>query len=154
MSYETDHYAWTREQAAELRRLAELRVNLAASLDLEHLAEEIQDMGDNTVAVVEGLIEQILIHFLKLEWFPDQLPRNHWISEIDGSRSGIDRRLRRSPSVVHRVGLNPLYDHARFRFARSMSKEVLRSIPSECPYSLTEIVDRNFIPACRYGFEG
>ena len=37
--YDEDHYAWTRDQATALRRLAVERWN--GPLDLEHLAEEI-----------------------------------------------------------------------------------------------------------------
>lgn len=41
--YETDFYAWTRRQARELRRLKQLRLNV--ELDLDHVAEEIEDLG-------------------------------------------------------------------------------------------------------------
>ena len=41
--YEADFYAWTRRQATALRRFARTRPNLP--LDLEHIAEEIQDLG-------------------------------------------------------------------------------------------------------------
>ncbi len=41
--YEDDFFAWTRMQAKELRRFARTRPNLP--LDLEHLAEEIADLG-------------------------------------------------------------------------------------------------------------
>ena len=43
--YEADFYAWTRHQARELRRLKELRLN--ADLDLDHVAEEIEDLGSS-----------------------------------------------------------------------------------------------------------
>jgi hypothetical protein len=35
--------AWTKQQAAELRRLAAARVN--STLDLAHLAEEVESLG-------------------------------------------------------------------------------------------------------------
>jgi len=41
--YEADFYAWTQEQARELRRLARTRPDVP--LDLAHIAEEIQDLG-------------------------------------------------------------------------------------------------------------
>jgi Domain of unknown function DUF29 len=46
--YKEDFYAWTREQAAALRRLADERWN--GPLDLLHLAEEVEDLGDRTAA--------------------------------------------------------------------------------------------------------
>jgi hypothetical protein len=41
--YEDDFFAWTRSQAREVRRFARSRPNLP--LDLEHIAEEIADLG-------------------------------------------------------------------------------------------------------------
>ena len=41
--YQTDYYAWTKQQAAELRRLAAARVN--STLDLANLAEEVESLG-------------------------------------------------------------------------------------------------------------
>jgi uncharacterized protein DUF29 len=41
--YQEDFYAWTRDQAKALRRLAETRPNL--ELDFPHLIEEVADLG-------------------------------------------------------------------------------------------------------------
>jgi len=41
--YETDYYAWTREQAAALRSMAAARVD--TKLDLENLADEVESLG-------------------------------------------------------------------------------------------------------------
>lgn len=41
--YKEDFYAWTRDQAAALRRLADQRWN--GPLDVLHLAEEVEDLG-------------------------------------------------------------------------------------------------------------
>jgi uncharacterized protein DUF29 len=41
--YDEDFFAWTRSQARELRRFARTRPNVA--LDVEHIAEEIADLG-------------------------------------------------------------------------------------------------------------
>jgi hypothetical protein len=41
--YEEDFFAWTQAQARGLRRFARSRPNVA--LDLEHIAEEIADLG-------------------------------------------------------------------------------------------------------------
>lgn len=41
--YEEDFYAWTRDQARELRRLAATHPNVA--LDFLHLIAEVEDLG-------------------------------------------------------------------------------------------------------------
>jgi hypothetical protein len=45
--YVEDFYAWTRDQAAALRRLAEERWN--GPLDLTHLAEEVRILATRSV---------------------------------------------------------------------------------------------------------
>ena len=49
--YEEDFYAWTRDQAGALRRLAEQRWN--GPLDLAHLAEEVEELGMQARNAVE-----------------------------------------------------------------------------------------------------
>ena len=61
--YETDFVAWTREQAAELRRLRDARIN--SRLDLEQLAEEIEDLGKEQRAAVRSQVQRIIEHLLK-----------------------------------------------------------------------------------------
>ena len=62
--YEHDFVAWTERQARELRALSANRWN--GPLDLEHLAEEIEDLGRSQRHACESLLEQIIIHLLKL----------------------------------------------------------------------------------------
>ena len=64
--YDEDFYAWTRAQAEALRRLAGEHWN--GPLDLEHLAEEVEDLGKSQRHAVESLIERIIEHLLKLEY--------------------------------------------------------------------------------------
>jgi DNA-binding PucR family transcriptional regulator len=63
--YDKDFYAWTRAQADALRRLASERWN--GPLDLEHLAEEVEDLGRSELSTVRSQLERVLEHLLKLE---------------------------------------------------------------------------------------
>ena len=56
--YATDFYAWTRHQAQAIRRLKELRLN--AELDLDHVAEEIEDLGVSQRDACRSQVERIL----------------------------------------------------------------------------------------------
>lgn len=60
--YDEDFYAWTRAQAEELRRLAATRPNLP--LDLELVAEEIEDLGKSERDAVFSLTQRIIEHLL------------------------------------------------------------------------------------------
>jgi Domain of unknown function DUF29 len=68
--YERDFYAWTQDQAATLRTWPE-RLRPSA-LDIEHLAEEIEDLGSAQRNAVQSLIYQILLH---LDEFRETLGR-------------------------------------------------------------------------------
>ncbi|WP_376098274.1 DUF29 domain-containing protein [Roseomonas sp. CCTCC AB2023176] len=89
--YEEDWYAWTQDQAALLRRWpAELRPN---ALDLEHIAEEIEDLGKELRRQVEGLMRRLIEHLLKLEFSPDEDPRRHGMKEVAAFRADIRARF-------------------------------------------------------------
>ena len=73
--YEEDFFAWTRDQATALRRLSKERWN--GPLDLEHLAEEIEDVGSERRDAIRSQLRRIIEHCLKLEHSraPDPRPR-------------------------------------------------------------------------------
>ena len=80
--YEADFLLWTERQAAELRGLAKSRRDLPNALDLEHVAEEIEDLGRSELAAVKSYIRQILIHAIKIAARPKSDARFHWAEEI------------------------------------------------------------------------
>ena len=87
--YEEDFYAWTRDQAQALRRLAATRPNLA--LDFPHLIEEVADLGTSQRDAVRSQLRRIIEHCLKLEYSPAREPRAGWHETIiDGAHR--DRR--------------------------------------------------------------
>ena len=59
--YEEDLYAWSEAQAELLRR------RRFAELDLEHVVEEILDVGGSLYREVRSRIRTIMEHLLKLE---------------------------------------------------------------------------------------
>jgi hypothetical protein len=89
--YEDDFFAWTRSQARELRRFARSRPNLP--LDLEHIAEEIADLGRSRRDSLRSWTRRIIEHLLLLEHARAGEPRRGWIDEVLNFRSEIDDRL-------------------------------------------------------------
>ena len=49
--YDEDFFAWTRHQAELLRAVRSRGADLPAGIDLDHLAEEIEDLGKARFAV-------------------------------------------------------------------------------------------------------
>ena len=66
--YRTDFHAWTGEQAAALRTLLLERPNLP--IDLEHLIEEVEDLGSELLHKVESLTHLVIQNLLLLEHSP------------------------------------------------------------------------------------
>src|SRR5690349_11918342 len=87
--YDRDLYAWTRQQATALRKLAE-RWN--GPLDLENLAEEIEDVGSDRRDTVVSQIRRLLVHLLKLEHSPSPQPRRQWLVAVNDAHAEAAQR--------------------------------------------------------------
>jgi len=90
--YESDFYAWTQNQAQILRdRQWQL-------IDVEHLAEEIEDMGRAEKRKLESRLEVLLMHLLKWQFQDDNRSRS-WQLTIKEQRLGLQRHLKQNPSL-------------------------------------------------------
>lgn len=146
--YETDFVAWTKEQAAELRRLRDARIN--TRLDLDQLAEEVEDLGSERKFAFESLIEVIIEHLLKLAHSPAVEPRKKWMISVQNARRSAARR---STATLRREADDTL--DQRFAAARAAAvfsmqvydeHDAIESVPTTNPYSLDEILDPDFWP--------
>ena len=90
--YEEDFYAWTQQQAELLRRLSAV----GNKIDLEHIAEEIEDLGRGDLRAARSLCQHIIEHLLKLEHSGLDEPANHWRDEIVEWRLQLEQILTRS----------------------------------------------------------
>nr|WP_175428718.1 DUF29 domain-containing protein [Azospirillum argentinense] len=148
--YDSDFLAWTQDQAGRLRRLAAERSNV--DLDLENLAEEIEEMGNDTLDKIEGLVVQIIGHLLKLEHCPDIDPRRHWRSEVTAWRNTVKRRAKRSPTALNRLDLDELTEDAVAELTALYSDQAwMKGLPTSCAYRIDQVLDRDWWPANRHG---
>ena len=136
--YEADFFAWTQQQAAVLRRMAAERVN--SELDLENLAEEIDDVGKNRKHEVESRLETIIEHVLKLAYSPAWEPIGQWKRTLRVHRRDLLGTLDDSPSLWRHAEaeLADAYRHAAGQTRLSHIDLTLAPIPSECPFLLRE----------------
>jgi hypothetical protein len=143
--YDEDFYAWTQQQAALLRR----QPRAGNELDLEHIAEEIEDLGRSDLRAAQSLCEHVIEHFLELEYSGLTEPADHWCDEIVEWRLQIEKILTRS--IEAKLDLPARY-RAALRLVRRLERDVpgfLSRLPSECPYSLEQIVgggDQDWFP--------
>jgi Domain of unknown function DUF29 len=134
--YEEDFYAWTQQQAELLRRLPPL----GNELDLEHIAEEIEDLGRSDLRAARSLCQHIIEHLLKLEYSGLGDPADHWRDEIVEWRLQLEQILTRS--IVAKLDLPGCYRTA-LRLVRRLERDVpglISRLPAECPYTFEQIV--------------
>jgi hypothetical protein len=135
--YDEDFYAWAKQQAVLLR------AGRLADLDLAHLIEEVDDLGEALKRSVRSRIRTIIEHLLKLEHSPASDPRGSWYDTIITQRSDLLDEI--TPSI--RRGTEPtlskLYARARNDTATSLRKHGERAaadaLPATCPYSFDQI---------------
>jgi hypothetical protein len=106
--YERDFFAWLNAQAAHLR------ARDWDALDLDHVIEEIESLGNEQRHAVESHLRVPLLHLLKWTYQP-QRRRRGWRSSVNNARAEIEARLRRSPSLRREMPefLNWAYPKAR-----------------------------------------
>ena len=139
-TYEEDFVLWLEHQTDLLRQ------GRVAELDLENLAEEVEDIGRSQRRAVESELSVILIHLLKYQFQPSKRSRS-WTDTLLEHRGRLARDFRASKSLrLHaETELTDLYRLARKR-AAVQTRLPLTTFPETCPYTLTETLDEDFLP--------
>ena len=107
--YETDILAWSEQQVAALRELASRR-DLPNALDLSHVLEEIDDVGQSEFNAVKSFIRLILGHAIKCVADPDAQSVRHWHAETGNWQSELVDRL--TPGMRRKIDLDSLWRRA------------------------------------------
>jgi hypothetical protein len=151
--YDEDFYAWSRDQAAALRRLSAERWN--GPLDLDHLALEVEDLGKAERNAVRSHLRRIIEHCLKLEHSPATEPRVGWLDTIDHARAEIADRLTPTIRRDAEPQLPRLYAQALRVARRALEQhregDATAALPAECPYALDQFLHEAWYPASRDG---
>jgi Domain of unknown function DUF29 len=138
--YEEDIYAWSQHQAAVLRRMAANPAALPNDLDLEHVAEEIEEVGNEQRFGVESNLIQAFMHLIKLVALPGDQAVRHWTKETNAFLANAARRWR--PSMRRAVDPDGLWSDAARQAARDLEIDghAVPPLPKECPFGLEELV--------------
>jgi hypothetical protein len=135
--YEKDIYAWSKAQADLLR------ARRFENLDLEHLIEEIEDLGESLYRSARSRIRTIIEHLLKLEHSPARDPRAGWVETVMTQRSDLDDELTASLRPRIEQALSRTYDQARRNVAAALRERgelaAANALRETCPYSLDQI---------------
>ncbi|MCJ2059458.1 DUF29 domain-containing protein [Methylobacterium sp. J-048] len=134
--YEDDVHAWAQEQVHFLQAGAWAR------LDVEHLADEIADVGRSERHALTGALCVILLHLLKWDHQPARRTRS-WVTSIRTQRSIVAERLKDSPSLKPQIAVlvARAYHRARIEAAGETGLDEA-AFPSACPYDFTTLMTR------------
>lgn len=138
--YEQDFYSWILYQADLLRQ------GRFEQLDLSHLVEELEDLGNRHYDQLESRLTQLIAHLLK--WQVQNWKRtNSWRATIRGQRTSIAKLLRRNPGLKSRL------DEA-MQESWSLAKDLAIAetdlpddqFPHACPFTLSQVLREDFWP--------
>jgi len=154
---ERDFYTWSLGQARALR---ERRFR---ALDLENLADEVENLAKTEARELTSYSARILEHFCKLAYWAWLRDRNEriWRAEVDAYRGRATRILRGSPGLKHILSqiLEDAWDDARRKLAKETARSAVsdpqfarvaelgkQAYPDACPWTFDQVMDDNFWP--------
>ena len=138
--YDEDIYAWSQHQAAVLRRMAATPAALPNDLDLEHVAEEIEDAGDEQRFAVESDLIRAFLHLIKTVALPGGQAARHWTKGTHAFLYNASRRYH--PSMRRDLDHEKLWSDACRLAVADLKDDGLAPppLPEKCPFGLEELV--------------
>ena len=138
--YQTDDYQWL------LETITLLKNKQFNNLDIDNLIEELEDMGSEKRNAVKSLLEQIIRHFLLLQYWNNEYERNrhHWEAEIISFRNQIEDRLTTNLRNYIENEKEKIYQRALKYIQRKTNNKL--ELPKFCPYSLEELLNEDYFP--------
>lgn len=139
-TYTTDFNKWV-EQTAQL-----LRSRRWQDLDIQHLIEEVEDLGKSERLRMASQLRSLLLHLLKWQYQP-QRRSDSWLDSITDARTQSALAIEDSPSLrsYPEEQLKPSYQRAR-RQAAKQTEMPLEVFPEDCPYAQDLVLDEDWLP--------
>ena len=139
-SYETDVVAWANEQAGLIRAG---RFDL---LDLEHIAEEIEDVGKSEQRELANRMAVLLAHLLKWQYQPDRRGGS-WTRTIKEQRKGVLNRLEETPSLKGKLNETKWWDSVwSDALAQATNETGIDTLPEIYPWTTAEVLSPDWLP--------
>lgn len=139
-TYNQDIIEWSREQAALLRS------GQFSKLDIEHLAEEIEDVGKSEQRELENRMAVLLAHLMKWKYQPDRRSSS-WERTIREQRKGITHRLAKTPSLKADLRDSEWWEGVWSDAVITAMKETdVDCFPEACPWKPEDVNNSEFWP--------
>ena len=136
--YEQDLLTWTQKQAEYLQK------GHWSELDIENLIEELEALGRSEQKELSSYFQLLVMHLPKY-----QTEKRHpsWNNTLSNCRDKIQDCLEDTPSLKRFLKdiewIEKYYQRAR-RDAAKETQKSLQISPTECPYTIAQILDREF----------
>jgi len=138
--YDDDVVAWAQEQAQLLRNGQWLR------LDVEHLAEEIEDVGKSEKRALVHRLAVLVEHLYKWQAQPERRG-DSWLTTIRLQRLQVQRLLARMPSLRAMMADNDVWIGVWDDAVLLLVKETaIADIPPRCPWTLQQVLTADWLP--------
>jgi hypothetical protein len=138
--YDTDFDAWARQQAKALR------MKDWAALDIEHLAEEVEELRRSERKAVRSQLRRLMSHLLKWRHQPRRRGES-WQATIIDARRLLADDLEDSPTLTRELPVLLAWAYPRAR--REAAKDTglpLATFPEVCPWTQEQLLDEEFWP--------
>jgi hypothetical protein len=138
--YDKDVILWSQQQA----RL--LRAGRFSELDVEHLADEIEDVGKSEKRELASRMAVLLAHLLKWRVQPKNRSPS-WRATINDQRKRIALAISETPSLKA-VMREPMWQEGVWLDARAQARKETglaeRDLPEACPWTMDQAADLEF----------
>jgi hypothetical protein len=140
IAYEKDIVAWANEQATLLRS------GKFSAIDIEHIAEEIEDVGISQQRELASRMIVLLAHLLKWQYQPDRRSKS-WTRTIAVQRKDVAYALNEAPSLRTKFNDAAWLDIVWGKAVVIASNETgLDIFPESCPWSMEQVLSKEFFP--------
>jgi len=148
LEYDRDFDAWIQQHIALLKQ------GRVTEIDVEHLIEELEDMGRSNRRELVNRFIPLIAHLLKWQHQYKQL-QERWDSFTGGSWKGtiIEQRVKiaklfkQNPSLKSNLqdAISEAYPDA-LDIAMNETDLPKSTFPDSCPYTIDQLLDRKFYP--------
>ena len=138
--YHQDIVAWANEQAALLRS------GMLSAIDIENIAEEIEDVGKSEQRELASRMVVLLAHLLKWQFQP-LFRSKSWVRTIAVQRRDVRYALSHAPSLQGWFDdvewMTLLWDKAVIMASRETTIDA-DLFPETCPWTMEEVLGDEF----------
>lgn len=139
-TYESDVVAWANEQAQFVR------AGRFELLDLEHIAEEIEDVGKSEQRELASRMAVLMAHLLKWQFQPERQSTS-WQRTIKEQRKALGFHIKQVPSLKPKLSdpdwLDAIWSDA---VTMAINETEMGGFPESCPWSIEDILSNAWLP--------